>query len=310
MARTDGKCYVPIHCRRVLFPNTLEELVASIEHLYGLPRWMGRALVRHMPVLNLHRRLELRLLKAWLGDSRERKVLDLGCGRIPYAMKLPWNSVLAMDMSVEALGAAERLTEYLELDGTFSYVVGSATEIPLEGDSVEGVVCNCVLEHVVEDRLALEEMHRVLEPSGFLFLSVDCDERRVALEWVERLPAWAKRSLAHDWVTSADDDLGQRLRDDLDHRYEVVRRYSAQALRRALEEAGFEVVKSSYYLVGLGAAIHEAAHMFKFMDVDDGLSRMIYWLVSLFTYPLVILGEDGTGKGHGLAFFAVKKAEV
>jgi len=283
--------------------------VITIEHVLGLPRWLGRTLVRHLPVLNLHRRLELRLLKRWLGDSRDRKVLDLGCGRIPYGLKLPWDSVLAVDMSAESLGAAERLTEYLGLDGTFSYVAGCATASPLQDASLEGVVCICVLEHVEEDRLALEEMHRVLEPDGFLFLSVDCDERELALDWVERLPVWVKRALAHHWATPAK-SLREGLFDHLADRYEVVRRYSAQELQSTLEEAGFKVVKSSYYLVGLGAAIHEAGHMFRFMDVEEGLSRVIYWLVSLFAYPLVILGEDGKRKGHGLAFFAIKKAAV
>jgi len=283
--------------------------VATIEHLYGLPRWMGRALMRHLPALNLQRRLELRLLKAWLGDWRRRKVLDLGCGRIPYAVKLPWDSVVAMDMSAEAIGCAERLTLHVELDGTFTYVVGSATDIPLEGDSVEGVVCNCVLEHIVEDRLALEEMHRVLEPNGFLFLSVDCEERELALGWVERLPQWSKRLLLRTPVTSGR-SLREGLLSHLDAQYAVVRRYAAQDMLSALEEEGFEVVKNSYYLVGLGAALYEAAHMFRFMDTEGGPSRILYWLMSAVAYPLVILGEDGTDKGHGLAFFAVKKAGV
>jgi ubiquinone/menaquinone biosynthesis C-methylase UbiE len=250
--------------------------------------------------------LELRLLKAWLGDSRQLKVLDLGCGRIPYALKLPWDSVVAVDMSVESISAAERLTEYLGLDGTFAYVAGCASEVPLQEGCMEGVVCNCVLEHVEEDRLALEEIHRVLEEDGFLFLTVDCDERELACGWVERLPEWARRLLAHDWVGSGQ-GLRQELLGQLDERYEVVRRYSGKGLESALEETGFEVVKSSHYLVGLGAAIHEASHLFRFMDVGEGLSRMLYWLVSFVTYPLVVVGEGGKGKGHGLAFHAIKK---
>jgi SAM-dependent methyltransferase len=275
-------------------------LVITIEHLMRLPRRLGSALVRHGPVLNLHRKLEVRLLKAWL---------DLGCGRIPYALKLPWDLVVAVDMSEENISAADRLTEYVGLDRTFSCVAGCATAIPLHDAAVEGVVCNCVLEHVEDDGLALEEIHRVLQPNGFLFLSVDCDERELALGWLEGLPAWVKRLGAHSWVTSAD-ILREGLFGHLDDRYEVVRRYSGQQLHRALDGAGFEVLKSSYYLVGLGAAIHEAGHMFRFMDVEEGLSRIVYWLASLFAHPLVIQGEDGKGKGHGLACFAVKKAAV
>lgn len=263
--------------------------------------------MRYLPIFNLHRRLEVRLLDGWLEDSSGYKVVDVGCGRMPYALKLPWASVTAMDMSVEAVTAAQRVTKHLGLDRTFAYVVGCATQVPLRDGSVDGVICNCVLEHIVEDGLALQEMHRVLKPDGFLFLTVDCDERQLALGWVERFPAWAKRLLLNAPVASGC-TVKEGLLSHLDHRYEVVRRYSERMLGSDLEKQGFEVVNNSYYLVGLGAAVFEAAHAFKFMDVERGLSRMVYWFISVFAYPLVILTERGDRKGHGLAFLAVKKA--
>jgi ubiquinone/menaquinone biosynthesis C-methylase UbiE len=279
--------------------------VFRIEHFLRLPRRVSRAMVRYLPVLNLHRRLEVRLLDGWLGDSSGYEVLDVGCGRIPYALKLAWASVTAMDMSVEAIAVAERLTEHLGLDKTFTYVVGCATEVPLRDGSFDVVVCNCVLEHIMEDELALQEMHRVLKPNGLLFLTVDCEERDLALGWVERLPRWTKRLLLEAPVASAYRESFLPYVDDL---YDVVRRYSAQGLQSDLEKLGFEVVNSSYYLVGFGAAIHEAAHAFRVMNIERGLSRMVYWFISVLTYPLVVLGEGGGGKGHGLAFLATKKA--
>jgi len=48
-------------------------------------------------------------------------------------------------------------------------------QIFLPDQSVDVVICNHVLEHVPDDRLALAELYRVLSPGGYAFLQVPLD---------------------------------------------------------------------------------------------------------------------------------------
>ena len=55
---------------------------------------------------------------------------------------------------------------YAEVD-----VVGDITALPLEANSVQGIICDNVLEHVSDPKKAMEEIHRVLAPKGVAYIS-------------------------------------------------------------------------------------------------------------------------------------------
>jgi SAM-dependent methyltransferase len=46
------------------------------------------------------------------------------------------------------------------------------TDIPLEADTFDVVLCNHVLEHIIPDGTAMAELHRVLKPGGVAILQV------------------------------------------------------------------------------------------------------------------------------------------
>lgn len=57
-------------------------------------------------------------------------------------------------------------------------VVGDATSTPFRGDSFDFVLCSDVLEHIPEDRKALEEIYRILSEDGVFALTVPIDIER------------------------------------------------------------------------------------------------------------------------------------
>ncbi|HJX71450.1 MAG TPA: methyltransferase domain-containing protein [Bacteroidales bacterium] len=46
------------------------------------------------------------------------------------------------------------------------------TQIPFADETFDIIICNHVLEHIPDDRLAMGELHRVLKPEGFAVLQV------------------------------------------------------------------------------------------------------------------------------------------
>ncbi len=66
-------------------------------------------------------------------------------------------------------------TEYLCLDLRFSArpnIVGDGAHVPLASESVSGILCNAVLEHVPDPQAVVSEIRRLLEPGGQALVGV------------------------------------------------------------------------------------------------------------------------------------------
>ncbi len=85
------------------------------------------------------------------------RVLDVGCGAMPYA-----------NLFEDYCGLEYDLVRYADAR---PHVAGSALELPVRDASVDTVFSSQVLEHVPEPWRMVEEMARVLKPGGYLLLS-------------------------------------------------------------------------------------------------------------------------------------------
>ncbi|NWF79026.1 MAG: class I SAM-dependent methyltransferase [Chloroflexi bacterium] len=101
-----------------------------------------------------------------LAPAARGALLDLGCGRKPYAdLFAPYvTRHVGLDVPVSIHGRAA-------LD-----LIGSALSLPLEADSFDTVLATEVMEHVPDPGLMLAEIYRVLAPGGVLILSVPLHE--------------------------------------------------------------------------------------------------------------------------------------
>jgi SAM-dependent methyltransferase len=102
-----------------------------------------------------------------VGDIRDQRVLDYGCGDGPDTALLASRGayVEALDLSPELL---QRARERLRLDG-FAHLVnfhcGSAYDVPLPDNSLDLVVGHAILHHL-DLAEASREVYRVLKPGG------------------------------------------------------------------------------------------------------------------------------------------------
>jgi len=120
----------------------------------------------------------------------------------------------------------------------FSFVQGSALNLPFEDESVDIVTAFEVLEHVPNEFSTLQEIYRVLNPGGYFLITVPNKwwifETHGAVvpgfNWLpwNRIPfvSWLPANI-HDRIARA-------------------RIYTARNLYRILESADFKVLKTGY----------------------------------------------------------------
>lgn len=142
------------------------------------------------------------------------RLLDIGCGtgaNLPMLRHAVGKEgrVTAMDFSPLALEFARAHPE----SSGVTLLQGDALHLPFQDESFHVLTMLDVLEHLSDDRRALDEVRRVLKPGGALVFSV---------------PAYQHLWSAHD--------------EALHH----FRRYEYRDLRRLLIESGFEVHRLSF----------------------------------------------------------------
>lgn len=117
-----------------------------------LKRWshLYRFMVYLFGPTYLYRTGPTHFLKQYFPSDNENILINIGSGPI----------ILRKD--VKNLD----ITAYSEVD-----IVASATKIPFGDNTIDGVVCDNVLEHVDEPQLAVKEMHRIMKSGAVGYVS-------------------------------------------------------------------------------------------------------------------------------------------
>lgn len=146
------------------------------------------------------------IVRALIRVPPESVILDVGSGPGGSARRaFPQGKLFAMDLSPTVL------TAYRQADGR---VIADAASLPCRPGSITVLCAFDLLEHLEDDRAALEQWWRVLGPGGWLVMTV---------------PAYQALWSAHDAINH--------------HR----RRYRAVTLKRLLGETRFSVVRLTYF---------------------------------------------------------------
>ena len=144
------------------------------------------------------------------------RILDVGCGTGGnLSMLSQFGDAEGVDISPDAL-------EFCRQRGLANVRLGAAEKLPYDDATFDLVTALDVVEHLDDDVSGLREMRRVLKPNG-----------RVLLFVPTFMFLWG-------------------VQDDVSHHR---RRYTLPELRRAVEQAGFEVERTTYANIAFFAPI-------------------------------------------------------
>ena len=139
--------------------------------------------------------------------DRRPKILDVGCGTGANLLMLSeYGEAEGVDISEDALA-------FCRERGLDKVRLGAGEQLPYDDGTFDLVTAFDVVEHMDDDLAGLREMRRVLRPGGRVLLFV---------------PTFM-------FLWGLQDDVSN-------HR----RRYRLPQLRRVLEQAGFEIERTSY----------------------------------------------------------------
>jgi len=81
---------------------------------------------------------------------------------------------VAPERNLQRVLMAHPNIDYLcaDLDSAFTMVKMDITNIKYENNFFDVIICNHVLEHIINDRIAMSELYRVLKPGGWAILQV------------------------------------------------------------------------------------------------------------------------------------------
>lgn len=281
-----------------------------MKYILKLPSPFCKLVLPFLKQLNFMRGLEVRMLSKWLKDYRGLKILDAGCAEGIYSLEYARRGafLIATDISKESVKIGNRFGKKLGLEKRALFFVSDITKIPTKNEFFDVVICNCVLEHVEDDLSALSEMGRVLREDGLLLLTVDSSERSFTLKFLNNIPARLQKLLLKEKIYDAE-SIEDGLRDYLNEKYCIKRRYSFQGLKTKLETANFKVIGHKYYLTLLGGVLFEIIHCFKYTTMGGAMkSRLPFMMLSFIFYPFLMLADlRPDKKGYGLGVIAIRK---
>lgn len=170
-------------------------------------------------------------------ENRRGTLLDFGCGTGAQTLLFldDVDRIVGVDVDTTSIEKFHQLIAQRNLGDRVEAIEYDGRTLPLADASVDFAISFEVLEHVLDERRALEELHRVLKPGARLAMSVPnrwwvFETHGAALPLLKwnRVPffSWLPKALHDRWARA--------------------RIYSRREIVRKLRDAGFHIEDSGY----------------------------------------------------------------
>ena len=183
IAKAKGKCCCSTARLESCVPNTIDISHSyDKEELATLPEGANLGLGCGNPLV---------LTEIKPGET----VLDLGSGAgidvFLSAKKVgPRGKVIGLDMTDEMLASAKENAKKADIKNV-EFKKGEIEDMPIESNSIDLVISNCVINLVPDKKKAFKEIYRVLKPKGRFSVSDMVIRGNIPEEIKEDMEAWA-----------------------------------------------------------------------------------------------------------------------
>ena len=181
----------------------------------------------------------LQLFTGLLGLTKDDRFLDVGCGEGYYTLALARlaRTTAAADVSSSALRLMGRLRDHDP--ARVQRLVTDVERLPFPAACFDKALCSHMLEHVLDDRTVVGEIHRVMKPGGVAVFAIPVKytAQYGALGGLEGIARAILKPGKKPYPVSPAGELDVRLVGVQAH----IRHYSVAVFRRRLEESGFRI---------------------------------------------------------------------
>jgi ubiquinone/menaquinone biosynthesis C-methylase UbiE len=235
-----------------------------------------------------------------LTETRPLSILDIGCGSsyFSYELQKRGHTVTSLDSltGITRKDVQKFATIFRKGGMKFNFVEGSATKLPFPKASFDAVLIIDVIEHIKDEDKVMEEIHRVLKPSGFFLASTPSlgfhsGKFKKFFRYIHQHTFLRKLSI---W-----DEIQLYPKSHMESEGHF-REYSGASWKRLCNKHGFSLESSEQEYKFFGAFFVELYHTFPFVD------RYGNYLFFFF-YPFVLLDTFIPLRGTGIAIRGRKR---
>jgi len=198
---------------------------------YLINRYPSKAKTCAQQAYNTRKKYVLELLDKDL--SKDKKILDIGCGPAVYSSDLlnRGYEVWGLDISDKMIEKAKELLKVHPCLGKMHFRVGVPDNLEFEDNYFDEVIAIGIVAYIEDIKLALSEINRVLKPGGRVIFQFSTKYSPDEID--NKLREAVKKLMLRNRYTKERDF--------------ILRHYRPKTFNRLCQEAGFNKVAHRYY---------------------------------------------------------------